>query len=271
MRLYFSSLGNAQRFIIDFVSAFPIPRALVSYAYPKGLEKLKAAGFRSFFVDSGAWSAFNSGASIDINKFIEWGKSIEGEVDAIANLDDIEDAQKSLENYRHITKRGLDVWPVYHFGEPEEYLEAYLAETDHICIGGLVGTGTNLESIRVGLNRLFYRYGTNIKVHTFGLNCFDILFQFPIYSTDAMTWRSGSRFGDVFIHGRRFKAGRKSRSSQFDAVAEYLREHHDMDVEDEEFKYTDLDLYNLGYLYDTLEVEHSQRDFSNMVFPQVLY
>lgn len=271
MRLYFSGLGNAQKFIIDFVSTFPTPRALVSYAYLQGYKKLWDAGFRSVFVDSGAWSAFNSGTIIDIDAFIEWGKSVEDEVDAIASLDDIKDAQKSFENYHYITKKGLDVWPVYHFGEPEKYLRAYLSETDHICIGGLVGTGISLGSIRTGLNWLFYTYGTGIKVHTFGLNCFDILFQFPIYSTDALTWRSGSRFGDVFIEDRRFKAGRKSRDSEFESVAEFLKKYHNMDVKDEEFKYSDLDLYNLRYLYDKLEVEHSQRDFSDLILPQVLF
>jgi hypothetical protein len=271
MKLYFSGLGGAPKYIIEHVLKLPTSRALASYAMPKQFQRLKDFGIKSIFIDSGAWSAFNSGVDIDIDSFIDFGKEIQDEVDAIANLDVIEDAYGSLKNFKYITKRGLDVWPVYHFGEPKKLLQDYMKETDHICIGGLVGTGVKPSRIRRNL-MLFYAEYPLAKVHTFGVNSFDVLMGLPIYSTDALTWRSGSRFGDAFINGRRHKVGRTSGQrthNYYEAIAHLKKE--GLDVEDPEFKWSDLDLYNIDTLYEYIEVWHPNSLSEQLVVPEELF
>lgn len=270
MKLYFSGLGGTQQFILDYVKTFPVQRALASFALPRQLDKLLKNGFTSIFLDSGAYSVFNSGVEINIDSFIDFAKEHRGELDAIASLDVLGDPEGSLANYKYTIKRGLDVWPTYHFGEPDRILQEYVENTNCICVGGVAGTGIHPTSIAKNLWFIMTRY-PGLNIHVFGVNCFDVLMPIPIYSVDALTWRSGSRFGDVFINGKRYKAGRTARDSTYNQVAEWLMEHANLDIKDPEFDFKQLDLWNLRSLFDILETEHSQRDFSGAVAPTLIF
>jgi len=272
MKLYFSGLGGAQKFIIDVVLALPVHRALVSFYYPQQLDKLlKQSKDWSFFVDSGAYSAYNSGVTIDIDDYIAFIKEISSFVEISASLDVLGDPEQSMKNYLYMMDAGVDVWPTYHFGEPTSFLDSYVEITNSICVGGVAGTGITPKSIQENLKLIYSRY-PYLKIHVFGVNSFSSMLGLPIYSVDALTWRSGSRFGDAFISGRRYKVGRIApRTPVFWEAAKYLKEKAGFDVTVEDMNWNHLDIYNIGELYRMLEVEHDEIVRASTVSSQYLF
>lgn len=273
MKLYFSGLGGAPRDIVKYaVENIPNIRALVSFYYKNQLDRLREFSVTSLFLDSGAYSAMNSDATINLDDYIAYCREVEDEMDAMASLDVIGDHEGSIANYLKMREAGLDIWPTYHFGEPLDVLDNYAFYTDHICVGGVAGAGVHRDSISRNLGWIFGKY-PKLRIHVFGVNSFDVLMNYPVYSVDALTWRSGSRFGDVFVRGRRYKVGRTSgpRDNLYLEVADWLLENAGLDVRDPEFNWTDLDLWNLRYLHQMLEIDHSKRDFSTLVASKVLF
>lgn len=118
-------------------------------------------------------------------------------------LDVIGSPEKSLAIYRDMTKQGLRVLPVYHFGEPIKYLKAYMDSTDYIGLGGLVKTGT--KSASSGFRERTWKYLCDAKgkplrkVHAFGMTSFEPMIQHPYYSVDSTTSFTWSRYGCIMV------------------------------------------------------------------------
>jgi len=271
MRMYLSGLGGAQKFIIQWVvDNVPVPRALVSYAYLGQVDKLLEYDLKSLYLDSGAFTAYASGIEIVHDDYIAWAKERKDLFEIITNLDVIGDWEGSVKNFDYARKKGLDVWPVYHFGEPVDVLHYYMSVTDEMCVGGIASGTVNPDAIKRGLAWLFNLY-PDMKLHVLGVNAVNALIQFPIFSCDALTWRSGSRFGDVFIKGRRHKVGRKFQFSSRSKEAISVLQEAGLDVTDPDFDWNLLDCYNISILYQMLEVDHDAMDFNEVVNTNFLF
>jgi hypothetical protein len=82
------------------------------------------ASFGRLMIDSGAFSEFTSGQSVDISAYRDWSELWRPQADAIAGLDDIRgDWRKSLANYDAIP------WgfPTFHDSDPDELLPDLVA------------------------------------------------------------------------------------------------------------------------------------------------
>lgn len=195
-------------------------RRLFSYAYrdidPIGWYIVNGI---ELFLDSGAFSAWTKGVSIDIHDYIEFIKQHEQHLTLYANLDVIgekgrrpnrDTAATSLENLRIMEKAGLRPLPVFHIGEPFEYLQHYIDNYDYIAIGGAVGESTG--NLLTALTTIFANYICDskgypkVKVHAFGITSLAIMLRFPWYSVDSTTWVMTSRMGGIYVP--RFKNGR---------------------------------------------------------------
>lgn len=182
------------------------------------------------FVDSSAYGAWTRSLEIDIDDYIDYLNENEGCFSVIASLDVIPGdkghfatrqqvisaSETSWENYLYMYERVLDkdrVIPVFHVGEPWEYLDKILAyshldgsKIQYIGLGGLVGVNSN-DRIK-WLSRVFdiIKGSSNpeIKTHAFGVTALHILEQFPFASADStsavMTAAMGSimtPYGDI--------------------------------------------------------------------------
>lgn len=96
---------------------------LVSFFYIAGFRKLQATTEmtpRLWTLDSGAFSAWSSGKIIDMDALMEecrnpmWHECVA--------LDVVHDPQKSLENALKMQAAGCKSYPVFHVGEPMEFL-----------------------------------------------------------------------------------------------------------------------------------------------------
>lgn len=166
----------------------------------------------SLFLDSGAFSAMTQGVEIDIHEYIEFIKKYQHVIDLYANLDVIAEkgqpnkttAEKTLQNQKVMEGAGLNPLPIFHCGEPFEYLEYYIENYEYIGFGGLVGTTSSSAAAPV-LDRCFKKYLCDkngmpkVKVHGFGMTALRTLIRYPWYSVDSTSWVATSRYGAIYV------------------------------------------------------------------------
>ena len=165
------------------------------------------------FLDSGAFSAWTKGVEIDIQKYIEFIKQNQDVITVYANLDVIskdrfsmgtkESAEKTLRNQKIMEEAGLSPLPVFHIGEPFEYLEYYIDHYNYIGLGGMVGKSK--QTLSPWLDVVFGKYVCDgkgypkVKVHGFGLTSVSLMVKYPWYSVDSATWIKVAIMGKVMV------------------------------------------------------------------------
>ena len=190
-KIYFAGAEHEQ--FRQYLDKHNIKHRLFSYFYIKEKNiKLKATDF----LDSGAFSAMNSGKKIDLDKYIAYIKK--HKIKLYANLDVIGNAKASLKNLNYMIDKGLTPIPVFHINEDFKYLEEYCKNFTYIALGGLA----QLRIKRLCDNwlkkcfNIINKYKT--KVHGFAVTSSYYIKRFPFYSVDSTTWLGGNKFGTFF-------------------------------------------------------------------------
>ena len=169
---------------------------------------------RTFFFDSGAFSAWSQGEPVDRLLYAKFLEKYAKFMTYYANLDAIpsntspegyrKSAQDTLDNQKFLEDHGLQPVPVFHKGEPFEFLEMYVEKYPYICLGGLVSDAT------AGTNKEFFDFvwarfltkpdGTpKTKVHAFGTTGQTHLLNYPWFSADSSTWLIQSKTGCICV------------------------------------------------------------------------
>ncbi len=186
-----------------------LPHILESFHYvdaDKAVQQMRRNGAK-VFLDSGAFSAWTLGATIDINAYCDYIKRnrdilrIEDNVVMASVLDGIGDPLKTWQNQLEMERQGATPLPCFHFGEDERYLEWYMGRYPYITLGGMVGKTS--EQLKAWLDRLWDRYLTDgagrprLKVHGFGITAVPIMGRYPWHSVDSSSWIQTAAFGNV--------------------------------------------------------------------------
>lgn len=160
----------------------------------------------SLFLDSGAFSAWSKGVTIDIDEYIAFIKQHKKYIDHYANLDVIGDAEKTYNNQKYMESKGLTPIPTYHLTSDYKWLIQYIEEGhSYIAIGGLAAKLVVGDALFHELDHLFINYICDssgmpkVKVHGFGLTSIPLLVRYPWYSVDSTSWVMTGRFGAVFV------------------------------------------------------------------------
>ena len=164
---------------------------------------------RKVFLDSGAFSAFTKGVSVDIPKYCEYIKRnkdiiehVDGDILASV-LDGIGDPLKTYQNQLEMERLGVRPLPCFHYGEDERYLEWYIANYSYITIGGMVPIST--PQLKIWLDRIWEKYLTDgagrpkVRVHGFGLTTVSLMERYPWYSVDSSSWVQIARVGGMML------------------------------------------------------------------------
>ena len=188
----------------------------------------------NILVDSGAFSAYTQGKTVDIDEYIEWiknyklkwGKKV-NQLNFI-NLDVIGSPQDSQKNLNYLIKNNVNVLPVLHqAGFNVDTLKSYLAKHDYIAFGGMVGRKRKQDTIP-WLNKCFHQIGKHYKktkklprIHLLGVGSEDMMYRYPACSVDNTNWLAVYRFGrSNFIH--ELKAPRESQDRDLvEKIVEY--------------------------------------------------
>ena len=178
---------------------------LESYHYihkGKYVEEMRRDGVRCF-LDSGAFSAFSLGAHIDIAEYAEFIKAHQDIIIMASVLDAIGDVEGTFKNQMELERRGAEVLPCFHYGEPFEMAEYYVKHYDYMTIGGMVPIPNN--KLEPWLDELWARvltdndgYARN-KVHGFGLTTRKLMEKYPWYSVDSSSWIQIAAHGNIVL------------------------------------------------------------------------
>jgi len=169
---------------------------------------------KSFFLDSGAYSVATRKLPLTITDYRDFLLRYQGQYDYCANLDVIPTwgiekglewtAEKTFENQIFLEKAGLKPIPVFHKGEPWEYLQMYAEDYEYICLGNLTKNDPGLENYDF-FPQAWGQYLTNpdgtpkLKVHAFGMTALDPLRDYPWFSADSSSWLVWSRIGYIVV------------------------------------------------------------------------
>ena len=162
----------------------------------------------NILIDSGAFSAFNSGKKINIDDYVnfihQFNKKWSGKVNSIyfINLDSIGDSKQSWKNQEYLDYKNCKTIPVIHqWGFEEKNLELALSKYDFIAFGGMVGRKQKIHTIP-WLNKCykiigqFYKKNKIMpKIHLLGVASSKILYRYPCFSCDSTTFMKINRFG----------------------------------------------------------------------------
>lgn len=162
---------------------------LVSYVYLptyRRLEQLNKVRPAQTMLDSGAFSAWNSGTTIDLPALTQESKV--GGWDECVALDVVGDGLASLRNARLMKAQGSKAFPVFHFGEDMKILDAYCHEFKKVGLSCRFGEPLT-QSIK-WLSECFKR-SYPFPFHSFGWAGEKVLTQFPFHSADTASWATG--------------------------------------------------------------------------------
>lgn len=146
----------------------------------------------SVFIDSGAFSAANADATIDIDEYCSF--ILETGVTIYAGLDVIGNAQATRDNTEYMTKHWhLKPIPTFHMGSDLSDLEK-LMDYNYIALGGMVFS-SGIEAHCDAVWRYILHHNPKLKVHGFGLTNVEMMKRYPWYSVDSSSFKSCKRFG----------------------------------------------------------------------------
>jgi hypothetical protein len=169
---------------VDMLVAYP-----VLDHFQKNREKINV---RSWILDSGAFSVFNSGKTIKLEEYIAACREVQDDAKIIFGLDVIGDAPATRRNVEEMHAAGIDAVPTFHYGSPWEHLE-WCAQFPRLALGGVA----RLKSIPTKvawLSECFARVWPK-KIHGFGIVGDDPTSRLPFTSVDASSWMSPRMFG----------------------------------------------------------------------------
>lgn len=155
------------------------------------------------FLDSGAFTVFTQGQTVDVYDYGRWVSKYEDKFELYANLDVIghgkESAEGTWRNQRILEDEfGLSPLPVFHSGEDWSVLERYLeAGYSYIGLGGLVGS--DRKSLMPWLVQCFRMAEGSAVFHGFGMTAGTVLFSLPWYSVDSSSWAAALYWGDWWL------------------------------------------------------------------------
>lgn len=146
----------------------------------------------SWSLDSGAFSAWNSGKTIDLDEYIAVCK----DVDAceMFGLDVIGDPEGTKRNLDAMWSAGIDAIPTHHYRSPWEGLEWACKHSEKIALGGMAKSKG--KAVNDWILQCFARCWPK-AVHGFGVARWEIFELAPFHSVDAVSWcLSPSAFGN---------------------------------------------------------------------------
>lgn len=187
-----------------------LPALLVSYFYWPGFERYRARyAFRDYALDSGAFSAYTTGAKIDLGAYIDFClKALEEDRQCaeVFALDVIGDWRASQRNTERMWAAGVPAIPVYHYREPESLLREYAAASPKIALGGISDLRGKAQTEFA--EQVFARVYPH-RIHGLAVAGEAMLMRLPFHSVDATNWILGpAGFGSYKSMGKPERAPR---------------------------------------------------------------
>ena len=177
---------------------------LASFAYVSEDEGEHIRNYKSFILDSGAFSYLNGASGeVDWDEYIERyarfinrydvDTFIELDIDPIVGIKEVERLRQKLEDLT-----GKKSMPVWHKSREKQYWLDMVKEYDYVAIGGIVTREIKPSEYKFFHWLLAEAKKQNCKVHGLGYTSLKGMEEYAFYSVDSSSWISGTRFGHVY-------------------------------------------------------------------------
>lgn len=153
-------------------------------------------------LDSGAFSALNTGAEIPLDEYCEfldrWGDKLFGYM----LLDKLGDPVQSARNYDTMLERGLEPIPIHVRGDDQKRMDQLFETSDYIALGGLRRPKRGWST--KGYVELKMQWADGRAVHWLGYTRYDMLPLYRPYSCDSANIMQAAMYGllGVFEQGK---------------------------------------------------------------------
>lgn len=205
------------------------PALLVSYVYlDLFLKHRHRYAYRDWVMDSGAFSAHNSGTKIELQGYIDKCKELlasDPTLSEVYSLDVIGDWKASLKNTEEMWRQGVPAIPCFHVDEPWDLLIGMARDYFKIALGGVAYAKIRKKEWWAGqcFNRIWHEIGPT-RVHGFAYGGEKALLTFPFHSVDATNWELGPcKFGRWKSYGDQAVSVRGSKQNLRIEVEFYLK------------------------------------------------
>ncbi len=190
-----------------------VPSCLVSFAHLRSDQiPLAGDGFDEWVLDSGAYSALNSGVKITNEDFISFAKRAvahDPRLHTVFALDVIGKPEASMLNALAAKAAGLKVVPTWHAGEPIEFAVEMAKQFERVALGGLVarreGNRSQLLDAKTKRHHCekFFCAVWPKWIHGFGCTSEELMSALPFAAVDSTTWAlRPSMYGSWKTFGR---------------------------------------------------------------------
>lgn len=163
-----------------------------------------------FLLDSGAFTAWKAGKSINLDDYCRFIESLPFKPWRYFTLDVIGDPNKSLKNYETMLSRGFKPIPIFTRGEDVKIIDHYYKTSDVVGIGGLVGTQGNKGFVKGIMDVVGKR-----KCHWLGFVAENFIKHYRPYSCDSSNITLAGRYGFINLWDRQKKVFKKIAKKDF--------------------------------------------------------
>ena len=193
---------------------------------------------REWALDSGAFTAMNTGKPIDLGAYIDYAtRALEGPNPPadVFGLDVIGDPEASMRNIDRMQAAGVPAIPTFHYGTDIGVLRELCASFPKVGLGGIGGNWTRTtihDRIRY-LDSCFAACWPH-QFHGFGIGAPRRMRRYPFHTVDATTWMISPqryRLWAQFGEWRTFVRTKVPRSNDLEIVGEvdwYLEREREM-------------------------------------------
>jgi hypothetical protein len=241
MRVFFA-VSPGDRYI-GFLHKNNVENMLISFHFIKNprklIEYMKDYTPKNLIIDSGAFSVWSNGGTVDIDEYANFCKELKELLDPrinmyVVNLDVLpgkfgqrptkEEREaapiKGWENMLYLESKGLKVIHVFHQHESFEWLNKLMKHSDYIGVSP-ANDCSMLEKER-WMNQVYHILdvkNSKIKTHGFAVTSHKQLKAYPLFSCDSSSWTAPARFGRIPIFNEKFEM----KSFQYSNKAEVIK------------------------------------------------
>ena len=197
---------------------------LISYHYLRNMSTDEIAYFAQggakedgfeVMLDSGAFSAKNVGATIELDEYMEfvsnYGHHFEGGYVALDVLGEPDQTQKNLDI---MWTNKLNPMPVHVWGDTKQRMDELFERSSKVCLGGFRRPGRGPAPKEYVVEKM--RMASGRPVHWLGYTNIDMVATLTPHSCDSISWQAAKIWGRcVFYKGN----GRWSAISKDEATS----------------------------------------------------